>query len=330
MDVTLNAKPRPGWEHALAYLERGTVLVIGAAGTGKTPLAGFLTAQLGRGLNRVGQIDADPGQVSIGPAGCLGLALTGPWRAPAAQWFVGDTRPGRRPLNTVVGAARLAERARHEGAEVVILDAPSAPPAVPHGSPGDSPDEGGGDGACDATWELLHHLTLAAGVDQVVAVERNGELRPFLDVVAPRVEVFRVPAPAEEEPEASERRQARRLEAAESRLRAHLAHARPVRFARRRILDSSWTPGAALSSGAVTGLLDENGYCLALGVIEEISDDSVVLWTPWHDRRAVARLQIGTLKARRLETADGDPTEEWRIEREAARPEDPPAPPPST
>jgi len=303
----LNAKPRPGWEHALAFLERGTVLVLGAPGTGKTPLAGFLTAQLGRALRRVGQIDADPGQVSIGPAGCLGLALTGPWRAPAAQWFVGDTRPGHLPLNTVVGAARLAERARREGAEVVILDAP----ATPNGHDGH-----GSDTASERTWELLHHLTLAAGVDQVVAVERNGELRRFLDVVAPRVEVFRVPAPAQEEPDAAERRRARRLAAAEARLRAHLAHARPVRFARRRILDTSWTPGATPPPGAVAGLLDGEGYCLGLGVIEEISDDSVVLWSPWHDRRAVARLQVGSLRAHRVETAEGELTDEWRIERE--------------
>lgn len=312
MDVTLNAKPRPGWEHVLAFLERGTVLVLGAAGTGKTPLAGFLTAQLSRGLRRVGQIDADPGQVSIGPAGSLGLALTGPWRAPAAQWFVGDIRPGHLPLNTVVGAARLAERARREGAEVVILDAP----ATPNGHGGGALRESGDRGDRNShTWELLHHLTLAAGVDQVVAVERNGELRSFLDVVSSRVQVFRVPASADEEPDAASRRSARRLEAAQSRLRAHLAHARPVRFARRRILDTSWTPGADPPQGAVTGLLDREGYCLALGVVEEVSDDSVVLWTPWSDRRSVARLQVGTLRAHRLETAAGELTDEWRIDR---------------
>lgn len=284
------AQPRPGWEDVLAFLERGTALVIGAAGAGKTPLAGFLTAQLGRGLRRVAQIDADPGQTSIGPAGCLGLALTDPWQAPAAQWFIGDTVAGRRPLATVVGTARLAERARASGAEVVIVDAP----------------------APTCGWELLHHLALAAGVDQVVAVESGDELRPFLDVVRPRVEIYRVPGPPEptDEQESTpldtDPRARRRFEAADSRLRAHLAEARPVRFARRRILDAAWTPGAVPAPGGIVGLLDPDGFCLALGVIEEVDDDSVIVSTPWTERARVARLQLGALDAVRHR-------EEWRL-----------------
>ncbi len=284
------AQPRPGWEDVLAFLERGTALVIGAAGAGKTPLAGFLTAQLGRGLRRVAQIDADPGQTSIGPAGCLGLALTDPWQAPAAQWFIGDTSAAHRPLATVVGTARLAERARTAGAEVVIVDAP----------------------APECGWELLHHLALAAGVNQVVAVESGGELRPFLDVVRPRVEIHRVPGPpeppVEEETPANgaEVRARRRHEAADSRLRAHLADARPVRFARRRILDAAWTPGAAPATGVLVGLLDADGFCLGLGVIEEVDDDSVIVRTARERRERAERLQVGSLHA----VHDGH---EWRM-----------------
>lgn|GEM_PF-1610752 len=317
---TRRVKPRPGWEEALAYLDRGTVLVVGAAGTGKTPLAGFLTAQLGRGLRRVAEIDADPGQTSIGPAGCLGLALTRPWRAPAAQWFVGGTSARNRPLHTVVGTARLAERARREGAELVVLDAPAVEP-------------NGGGAADPRIWELLHHMTLATGVDQVVAIERNGELRPFLDVIKGRIAIYRVPAP-EADPAAEilgdgpleagvdrsngdaapqERRAAARRRAAEARLRAHLADARPLRFARRRILDSAWIPGADPAPGAVVGLLDEEGFCLALGVVEEVAKDSVVLLTPWRDRRTVARLQLGALRVRRIEGPGDEPAVEWEL-----------------
>lgn len=307
-------KPRPGWEDVLAYLDRGTVLVVGGAGTGKTPLAGFLTAQLGRGLRRVAEIDADPGQTSIGPAGCLGLALTGPWQAPAAQWFVGGTSARARPLHTVVGAARLADRARRAGAELIVVDAPAV--------------EANGDGRADPRiWEILHHMTLATGVDQVVAVERNGELRPFLDVVKGRIAVYRVPAPevvadggpnGDAESAAASatlrsRREAARRRAAESRLRAHLADARPLRFARRRILDSAWTPGADPEEGAVVGLLDEEGFCLALGVVEEVADDSVAVLTPWRERRAVARLQAGTIRVRRIEGPGGELAAEWKL-----------------
>ncbi len=304
---TRRVSPRPGWEDVLAYLERGTVLVVGAAGTGKTPLAGFLTAQLGRGLPRVAEIDADPGQTSIGPAGCLGLALTSPWRAPAAQWFVGATSASSLPLQTVVGTARLAERARQEGAELVVLDAPAVEAPPPNG-------DGRGDvrGTDPRVWELLHHMVLATGVDQVVAIERNGELRPFLDVVKGRITVYRVPESTGDEPP-GDRRTAARRRAAESRLRAHLADARPLRFARRRILDSAWTPGAEAQTGSIVGLLDDEGFCLALGVVEEVAEDSVVLLTPWRDRRAVARLQAGTLRARQVEGPGDEPAAEWEL-----------------
>jgi len=307
---TRRVKPRPGWEDALAFLERGTVLVVGAPETGKTSLAGFLTAQLGRGLPRVAQIDADPGQTSIGPAGCLGLALTRPWRAPAAQWYVGDTSARSLPLHTVVGTARLAERARGAGAELVVLDAPAV--------------ETNGDGRTDPrVWELLHHMTLATEVNQVVAIERDGELRPFLDVVKGRITVYRVPAPegarheemdeAEAEALRSSRRSSARRSSAESHLRAHLAGARSLRFARRRILDTTWTPGADLAEGTIVGLLDEEGFCLAQGVVEEVAEDSVVVLTPWRDRRAVARLQAGTLRARRIEGPGDEPAAEWEL-----------------
>lgn len=300
------ATPGAGWESVLAYLERGTVLVVGAAGMGKTSLAGFLTAQLGRSLRRVAQVDADPGQTSIGPAGCLGLALTGPWRAPAAQWFVGDRKAHRTPLPVVVGTARLAERARREGAEVVVVDAPA-------------PGDGDGRAPDRHDWELLHHLTLATGANQVVALARDGELRPYADVVSSRVELFRVPGPPDEElPVAAPSNRVRgrdelRHRAAEARLRAHLADCRPMRFARRRILDTAWTPGADPGRGAVAGLIDEQGFCLALGVVDEVADDSVVVLTPWRDRRAVARLQVGALRARQVEGPGDEPAPEWRL-----------------
>lgn len=299
-------QPGPGWERVLARLERGTVLVVGGPGTGKTPLAGFLAAQLGRALDRTAWIDADPGQAAVGTAGCLGLAMTGPWRAPAAQWFVGDTAARRLPLATVVGAARLAERARREGAEVVILDAPSA---------GDGAEVGTGAEDGDDGWHLLHHMALAAGVDQVVAVERNGELRPFLDVVAGRTEIHRLPAPAASRPSGGGERAA----AAEDRLRAHLAGARTRRFARRRLLDTGWSPSPDPDPGTLVGLLDRDGFCLALGVVEELAEDSVAVRTPWSDRSRVERLQLGDLRLERHQPPEG-PGEGWRITSTAHEP----------
>jgi polynucleotide 5'-kinase involved in rRNA processing len=102
-----------------------------------------------------------------------------------------------------------------------------------------------------------------------------------------------------------------------------MAGARPVRFARRRILDTSWTPGAEPEPGVVAGLLDGEGFCLALGVVEEVAEDSVLVLTPWRTRRAVARLQVGGLRAERWEGpaagpagpagAGGEPAVDWLL-----------------
>ncbi|HEX6202997.1 MAG TPA: Clp1/GlmU family protein, partial [Thermoanaerobaculia bacterium] len=147
--------PGRDWPRVLAGVERGTLLLVGPAGSGKSTLARWLVGQLARTLDRVALVDCDPGQTSVGVPGCVGLALTGPWEAPAAAWFVGATTPARHMLPLVVGAARLADLARARGAQAVVLDAP-----------------GMVDGA--AARVLHHHLAAATGVDQVIAVEPRG------------------------------------------------------------------------------------------------------------------------------------------------------------
>ncbi len=263
----------PAVHHVLARLERGTVLVLGAPGTGKTALAGFLTAQLGRGLSRVAQLDADPAQGAIGLGACLGLALTAPWRAPAALWFVGAASALERPLATVVGAARLAGRARDEGAELVVID----PPATVGSAAGR---------------ELLYHLAEGAGVDQVVALQRGDELEPLLDALGGRAEVYRI-APLAGSRQVSEEE---RRSSVEARLRAHLAGGMRRRFGLGRIVTAGWAQPAEVVAGTVVGLLGAKGFCLGVGVVEALGRASVEVLTPQLDRSRIAHLQLGDLR----------------------------------
>lgn len=266
---TASVSPGRDWPRLLAGVERGTLLVAGPAGSGKSTLARWLVGQLARTLDRVALVDCDPGQTNVGVPGCVGMALTGPWEAPAAAWFVGARTPARHTLPLVVGAARLADRARARGAQAVVLDAP-----------------GMVDGALARV--LHHHLAAAAGVDQVIGIApRHGAAGPvhgrgledllaLLD--APERRVERVgPAAGARDRSPEERRRHR-----EARFAAHLAGATTRLFSPRRVVGADWRFGgiADLAPGTVLGLLDGEGFCLGLGVVEEVHADRLAVRTP--------------------------------------------------
>lgn len=287
--------PARGWGDLLAGLDRGTIMVLGESGTGKSSLARYLLGQLARGLHKVALVDCDLGHGTVGVPCCLGLALTAPWEAPAALWFVGATSPEEHLLPVVVGAAHLAGRARSAGAEAVILDTGDLV-AGPQGR------------------ALKLHKALAAGVDQVVAIQRGDELEELLALLAADDRaIHRLrPSPRARPRSPRERRHHRR-----GRFRAHLAGAATRLFAPRRFVGPDWGAGlcdwagngadiaapagngarptgngGGPGSGTVVGLLDGGGYCLGLGRIEEVHADRVAVSTAVVGGEVV-RLQLG-------------------------------------
>ncbi len=267
--------PGRGWPRVLARLERGTILVAGPPGSGKTTLARWLLGQLDRGLDRVALVDCDPGQTTIGVPGCLGMALTAPWEAPAAQWFVGATTPAGHLLPAVVGAARLAERARARGAQAVLLDTSGMV-------------EG-------AVARLLHyHLAVAVGADQVVLIDGGAGGAALAELLAAEGRRVERLAPAAG---ARDRSRGARRAHREGRFAAHLAGARTRYFSPRRFVGPEWRYGdhAGLRPGVALGLLDDEGFCLGLGVVEEVHADRVAVRTPVTEV-PVGRLQVGSFR----------------------------------
>lgn len=274
--------PSAGWPGVLARLERGTIMVLGGPGCGKTSFARYLMAQLDRGLGRVALVDCDVGRTAVGVPGCLGLALTAPWRAPETLWFVGDTEPEAQPLPAVVGTARLVERARAAGAEAVVLDTTAIR-------------------ADAARRSLTYHTAIAARVGQVVAIQRGKELEPLLALLAREgLTIFRLaPSPAAGAASDDERRAQR-----ERRLKAHLHGAATRLFGGGQIVGRDWGLGLAadngsgprgLEAGTVVGLLDDAGFCLGLGRVEEVHADRLAVSTPVRGR-GVARLRVGSFR----------------------------------
>ncbi len=106
----------------------GVVLLLGAPDTGKSTMANFMVYKSIEEGVRTAYIDGDLGQSIIGPPTTLGM--TCPLEPPAdmrgLKWdhlyFIGATSPAGHSLATAVGVKRLVERAKEEGAEMVVVD----------------------------------------------------------------------------------------------------------------------------------------------------------------------------------------------------------------
>jgi polynucleotide 5'-hydroxyl-kinase GRC3/NOL9 len=272
----------PGWEALRDRLDRGTALVIGSPGLGKSHLVRFLAAEWAARGRRVGLLSADMGQAMVGPPACQGLALAPPWQEAAALWFVGDTTPTGNLLPAVVGAARLAERARREGAEVVLIDTT-------------------GLAVGPLARVLKYHKALAVGADHVVAVQRDVELEPLLAMLegpCPAIHRLAPVAPA------FNRDPLERKASREARFLVHLQGGAVVDFPPARLIGLDWAPdplsrGQFPTPGTVVGLLDHQGFCLALGVIEEARPSRLAVYTAWRNAQAVNRVQLGRLRLSR-------------------------------
>lgn len=113
-----------------AVAARGVTVLIGGLDTGKTTFARRIAAAGVEAGVTVGIVDADVGQSTIGPPGTVGLrvvrgaddleadALS---RADALS-FVGSTSPQGHLLQLVAGTRVLLDRARAEGADLVVVD----------------------------------------------------------------------------------------------------------------------------------------------------------------------------------------------------------------
>ncbi|MCD6451717.1 MAG: hypothetical protein J7L64_05090 [Acidobacteria bacterium] len=100
--------------------EKGTVIVLGGADTGKTTFVQFLAGELSKQGLKVAVIDSDMGQSTIGPPTTIGMKLY-----PEGEeyiYFVGSISPMGHLLPTIVGVKKLAERAKEAEREVLIVD----------------------------------------------------------------------------------------------------------------------------------------------------------------------------------------------------------------
>jgi polynucleotide 5'-hydroxyl-kinase GRC3/NOL9 len=106
----------------------GSVIVLGAPGSGKTTFCRYLAGHCCRRGQRVAWIDADPGQPCIGPPAVFSLSLFSDadellkHKHPLAMGFIGNTSPVGHLIDAVTNIEKLHRRALHIGADLVVVN----------------------------------------------------------------------------------------------------------------------------------------------------------------------------------------------------------------
>ena len=242
----------------------GLAVFLGGLDSGKSTLARATAAYAVRLGRTVAYLDADVAQKTVGPPATVGLKhirepddLTLERMADAdALGFVGSTSPQDHLLPLVGALQRLRDRARAEGADLIVVDT-------------------GGEVSGIRGQLVKYYKVDALEPDLVVALQRGEELEPILGVVQRFFGVETIAAPVhpgvvlssvEERMEQRVRAMARYFEGAGA---LHRFRVRPTVFM------PTLPPLFDLESldRLLVGLSDGAGGFLGLGVLEHVPED---------------------------------------------------------
>ena len=270
----------PAWERITLSALSGTLLVVGAPDTGKSTFARYLYRRLCTAHERVAFVDGDVGQATLGPPTTMTLALGWPGDdafPPAGarfRVFVGDVSPRGHMLPMLVGAHKLVERARHEGATAIVFDTTGLV------------DQAHGGGALKrAKVDLLRPSV-------VVGIQREVELEHLLVSLrrSRRTRVIDLPSSR-----ATQRREVPvRRDHRASCFGRYFRDARPLEIAWQRL---AVFPAPVFSPHRLVALEDIDGFVLALGIVAsaDLARKVVTLYTPLRSVAGVDLIRLGDL-----------------------------------
>ena len=270
----------PAWERITLSALSGTLLIFGAPDTGKSTFARYLYRRLCARHHRIAFIDGDVGQATLGPPTTMTLALGEPGddgfppAGPRFRAFVGDVSPRRHMLPTLVGAHRLVQKAREEGATAVLFDTTGLV----------DPAHGGG-ALKRAKVELLRPTV-------VVGVQRGSELEHLLVPLrrSHRTRVIDLPASR-----AVRRREVPvRQEHRAARFRRYFEGSHTLEVVWHRL---AVFPAPVFTPHHLVALEDSEGFVLALGIVtvSDLARSVVRLYTPLPSLTGVDAIRLGDL-----------------------------------
>ncbi|MBI4743275.1 MAG: hypothetical protein HY776_00320 [Actinobacteria bacterium] len=265
---------------------KGKVFLLGGSDTGKTTFAFILAKEaVSRGL-RVGFVDADLGQTSIGPPCTIGSAVLSRENIfndliePDKLYFVGDTSPYGHLLQSVVGTKQLVDETEKLNPDLLIIDT-----------------SGLIDGAMGQA--LKYHKIISLRPDFVIASQREDELYVILKVLSsyqkPVVKIL--PVPVEVKRLSSEMRAKNRKLKFES----YFKDSTRIKL---KINQISFYPSfqdvlkRREFENLIVGLKDENGSTKGIGVIDKLNnkDGCIEIFTPASINQIIKGIEFGFLK----------------------------------
>jgi polynucleotide 5'-hydroxyl-kinase GRC3/NOL9 len=264
------------WEPLAREHPGGTVMVLGAADSGKTTFVRWLVGRLARRV-RTAWLDGDMGQSTLGLPATMNLALadrTPPGLPrPRAAFFVGSTSPAGHMLPVLVGLHRLRERGRLDGAGTTVVD-----------TTGLVSVEGGGSALKQWKIELL-------GPETVVALQRERELEHILEPLRRegRVRLIELPVSAAV-------RTTSRKQRAERRKRQFHRYFGAAGEREIPLTDRAVYGLERATEGVLLALQDREGFALAFGVVRRAGEGGLLVRTPFEDLSAVVSLRIGSVR----------------------------------
>jgi len=273
------------WEAVLRALRdrgSGMVYVVGAADRGKTTFCRWLTARLAN-VALAGFLDCDIGQSTLGPPATVGLALyKDSVDCPRATFlrFVGAVTPSGHMVQELVGALRLKERAREEGASFLVVDSP-------------------GWVVEPAAQEFHVRMIDLLQPDLVVGFERGPELEGILVNFRrhPRIQIIECAAP----PQVVERKRDWRRLYRFQRFSEYFANAVP----HARFLSGLGVHGRMPESfredswrDLLIALCDAEMMVVALGLVDRLDlvSGTLAFRAPPHDAHRVATVHVGSIQ----------------------------------
>jgi polynucleotide 5'-hydroxyl-kinase GRC3/NOL9 len=261
----------------------GTAVALGGMDSGKTTFCKMVAAVAARVGRRVAYVDTDIGQSTVGPPATIGMkyiSSDADLESKALDdadslYFVGSVSPQGHLLPLVVGASKLAEQARADGIDLILVDTTGL--------------IGGTLGQI-----LKYHKVEVLRPDFVVGFQRGQELDPILGAIRRtfnKIHIDSLPVPDDVKPASADARITNR----QNRLRAAFEPAVHRWKVKMGVFIPQVPPDVdpALLDGMLVGMEDENDACLGLGILE-FRDGQRRLVTA-HGEGATA-LRIGSLR----------------------------------
>ena len=279
------------WQRAAEGVEAegGIALILGASSAGKTTLLKYLVGRLGHRGQRVGVVDADIGQSTLGPPATISGVVFDPHSQPIETvepqelFFVGSTSPAGYLLQTVVGTKKLVEWVESSGASFTLVDT-----------------TGMVQGAVAS--QLKFHKIDLLRPRHLLVLQRSGELeslvRPFVDRKTLRI--YRLPV----SPMARSRNPQERKAYREKKFRGYFkgASVELLSISRLAFLHQTASHFTRSKGGfpryLLVGLNDAENRTLALGIVEAFDRESqeLFIYTPLRDLTPLRYLVLGSLR----------------------------------